>query len=258
MNVLNNCEEYTLVTGASSGIGKEIAKEFAIRGRNLVLIARNKNALEELANQLNTNYKVNVLFVSIDLLEENASKSIYEWCKERNIKIQAIINNAGVGLFGEFHNLSVEKQISMIALNINSLVGLVHYFIPELKKRKKGYILNVASIAALYPLPYYSVYGATKAFVLSFTEALRHELRHSNITVSCLCPGDTNTNFFKNAGNTNQKKFLMPPENVAKVAVDSLLKNKSVIFPGNMKLISKIPRFILKKIIARRVSKYEL
>lgn len=258
MNPLNNSENYTLVTGASSGIGKAIAKEFAERSHNLVLVARNKKVLEELANQWSTYYKINILVVSINLQEENAAKSIYEWCQTRNIKVDALINNAGTGLFGAFDKLSIDEQINMIALNVNSLVRLAYYFVPDLKKHKKGYILNVASIAAFYPLPYYSVYGATKAFVLSFTEALRHELRHSTITVSCLCPGDTNTNFFNNAGNTNKKRSLMSPKSVAKVAVDSLFDNKSVIFPGNMKLVSKVPRFILKKIIARRVSKYKL
>ncbi|MCO7127700.1 SDR family NAD(P)-dependent oxidoreductase [Sporolactobacillus shoreicorticis] len=120
------------------------------------------------------------------------------------------------------------------------------------------HIVNVASLAALYPLPYYSVYGASKAFVLSFSEALNYELRHSAISVSCLCPGDTNTNFFYNAGNTNKKKSLMSAERVAKAAVDGLYNKKTTIFPGSMKLISKIPRAVLKKVIAMRVSKYKI
>ncbi|WP_310832472.1 SDR family NAD(P)-dependent oxidoreductase [Paenibacillus pedocola] len=258
MNLSNHSETYTLVTGASSGIGKEIARELAKRGHHLVLTARSEEKLQELAAEWNTLYKIHVHIVSLDLTEKNAAESIYMWCKQRNITIDAIINNAGAGLFGEFHTLNLDDQLNIIALNINSLVGITHYFIPDLEQLEKGYILNVASIAALYPLPYYSVYGATKAFVLSFSEALRHELRHSNITVSCLCPGDTNTDFFRNARNTNIKKSLMPPEQVAKAAVDALYRNTPVVFPGNMKLISMIPRLLLKKIISRRVSKYNL
>lgn len=258
MNVSNRSGVYTLVTGASSGIGKEMARELAKRGNNLVLTARNEEKLQELAAEWNTLYKIHVHVVALDLMKKNAAESIYMWCKQRKLTIGTIINNAGAGLFGEFHTLNLEDQLNIITLNINSLVGITHYFIPDLKQLEKGYILNVASIAALYPLPYYSVYGATKAFVLSFSEALRHELRLSNITVRCLCPGDTDTDFFRNARNTNLKKSLMPPEQVAKAAVDSLYSNTPVIFPGNMKLISMIPRLLLKKIITKRVSKYIL
>lgn len=121
-----------------------------------------------------------------------------------------------------------------------------------------GSILNVASMAALYPLPYYSVYGATKAFVLSFTEALRYEMRHTKLKISCLCPGDTDTNFFHHAGNENKKTSLMPPQLVAETAVMKLMGNVPVIFPGSMKLVSKIPGFILRRIVFRRVTTYKL
>lgn len=258
METVNKTKTYTLITGASGGIGKEIAELFAKKGNNLLLISRRKSVLDAISSNFENLYHVKVLTIPCDLSLKETPKIIYEWCKEKNIIIDTIINNAGMGLFGQFHSLDMEEQLSMIELNINCLVKLNYYFIPDLLKLSKGYILNVASIAALYPLPYYSVYGATKAFVLSFTEALRHELSNSNIIVSCLCPGDTDTNFFKNAGNMSKKKPMMSSKYVADAAVSSLLMDKPVIYPGTTKLITKIPRAILRKIVIKRISHYKL
>ncbi|HPR92975.1 MAG TPA: SDR family oxidoreductase [Syntrophomonadaceae bacterium] len=258
MGTSNISESYTLITGASDGIGREMAELFAQKGNNLVLVARRKNILEDISENLIKLYKVKILTMPCDLSEKETPKAIYEWCKGKDIIIDTIVNNAGRGLFGQFNNIDIEEQINMINLNISSLVMLNYYFIPDLLKLSKGFILNVASIAALYPLPYYSVYGATKAFVLSFTEALRYELRNSNIIVSCLCPGDTDTNFFINAGNEKRKKPSTSPHVVADVAVRSLFRDEPVIFPDKAKLIAKIPRFILKKKVFKRISKYKV
>ncbi|MDP4146026.1 MAG: SDR family oxidoreductase, partial [Bacillota bacterium] len=234
--------KFSLVTGASGGIGKEIAKELGKRGNNLVLVARSKKGLEEFAKELVQEFKVRVLIISVDLSKEDSAKYIYNWCKENEIQVDCLINNAGAAVFGEFEKLDIEKQTEIINLNVNSLVKLSRYFISELIKCSKGYILNVASIAAFYPLPYYSVYGATKAFVLSFTEALRFEMRNYNVNVCCLCPGDTETNFFKNAGNKNSKKNLMSPKIVAEIAVSGLLNNEALIRPKYVKNMTLIPR----------------
>lgn len=258
MGTSNISEYYTLITGASDGIGREMAELFAQKGNNLVLVARRENILEEISVKLKKLYEVIILTIPCDLSEKETPKVIYEWCKEKNIIIDTIVNDAGRGLFGQFNNLDIEDQINMINLNISSLVKLNYYFIPDLLKLSRGYILNVASIAALYPLPYYSVYGATKAFVLSFTEALRYELHDSNIIVSCLCPGDTDTNFFKNAGNQKKRRPATSPHIVANVAVNSLYKNEAVIFPAKAKFIAKIPRYILKKKILKRISNYKV
>lgn len=259
MNLSNNFkEEYTLVTGASGGIGREIAEEFARRGNNLVLVARNRSALENISKNFEKAYNIKVFVISINLSKKESPKTIYDLCMENHIKVNALINNAGAGIFGEFEKLDIEKQEDIINLNINNLVKLTHYFIAELKKCTKGYILNVASIAAFYPLPYYSVYGATKAFVLSFTEALRFEMRDSSLNICCLCPGDTGTNFFNSAGNRNKKKNLMSPKELAEIGVNSLFNNEAVIRPKLVKVITSIPRGILKKLIAKRLSKYKL
>ncbi|MDP4094990.1 MAG: SDR family oxidoreductase [Bacillota bacterium] len=257
MYIIKN-QTYSLITGASSGIGKEIAESLAKRGNNLILISRRRNILEQIAKYVIETYNVKVLTMPCDLTEKDSPKSIYLWCKENNIIVDTIINNAGMGLFGEFFKQDIEKQMSLIELNINCLVKLTYYFLPDLLKLSKGYILNVASIAALYPLPYYCVYGATKAFVLSFTEALRFEMRDSNVTISCLCPGDTDTDFFVNAGNVKKKKPTQPPSIVADTAVRLLMKNEPVIFPANANMMSKIPRRILKKMVFKRISSYKV
>jgi short-subunit dehydrogenase len=253
---MNDSETYALITGASGGIGRELAEILAKNGRNLVLISRRENVMKAISNDLEKRYHIKVFTIPCDLSQKETPKFIYEWCKEKNIIIDTVVNDAGRGLFGDFSKLDIEKQMNMIELNVSSLVKMNYYFIPELLKLPKAYILNVASIAALYPLPFYSVYGATKAFVLSFTEALRYELSNSNISVCCLCPGDTDTDFFINAGNKNKKNSMVSPSLVADVAVNSLLKNESVIFPAKAKLMSKTPRFILKKMVFKRISKY--
>ncbi|MEN6349759.1 MAG: SDR family oxidoreductase [Syntrophomonas sp.] len=256
MGTSNISQSYTLITGASDGIGREMAELFAQKGNNLVLVARRKNILEDISEKLTKLYKVKVLVIPCDLSEKENPKAVYEWCKKKGIVIDTIVNNAGRGLFGQFNSIDIEEQINMINLNISSLVMLNYYFIPDLLKLSKGFILNVASIAALYPLPYYSVYGATKAFVLSFTEALRYELRNSNVIVSCLCPGDTDTNFFINAGNKEKKRPSNSPHSVAYVAVNSLSQGEPVIFNNKAKFIAKMPRSILKKKVFKRMSKY--
>ncbi|MBY9081802.1 SDR family oxidoreductase [Paenibacillus sp. HN-1] len=258
MDANDRCDTCTLITGASGGIGIELAEAFAKRGANLVLVARRQHLLKEASTRLMERYPIRVLWFTCDLSEKEAPRSINEWCKSQNIIIDTLVNNAGAGMFGEFDHLDIDEQIRMIELNIHALVKLTHHFLPDLMTVSKGSILNVASIAALYPLPYYSVYGATKAFVLSFTEALRYEMRHTKLKISCLCPGDTDTNFFHHAGNENKKTSLMSPQQVAEIAVMKLMENVPVIFPGSMKLVSKIPGFILRRIVFRRVTKYKL
>lgn len=170
MAAFNKKEHYTLITGASGGIGREIAELLAKRGNNLVLVARRKSALLDISSNFEKLYQIKVLTMACDLSVKDTPKAIYEWCKNKDIVIDTIVNNAGRGLFGQFSSLDIKEQMNMIELNISGLVQ------------------------------HYSVYGATKAFVLSYTEALRQELSTSNINVSCLCPGDTNTEFLKMLG----------------------------------------------------------
>lgn len=256
MELSKNTETYTLITGASRGIGKSLAEVFAQKGNNLILVARSKDDLEKVLAALTEKYNVKVFSIVIDLCAEGAAKTVFDQCAEKGFIVDTLVNNAGAACFGAFDRLDIENQMNTIKLNINSLVELTHYFIPQLKKLSSGYILNVASIVSLYPVPYFSVYAATKAFVLSFTQAVRYELRNTNIKVSCLCPGDTGTGFFDNAGLKNAKVSFMPPETVAKIAVDGLYRNKAVIFPKYVKYIAGTPKFILKRVVAAKISEY--
>jgi uncharacterized protein len=177
-----------LITGASSGIGLELAKVFAANKINLVLVARSESKLNELANEVKQQgVTVNVL--AKDLSSYNTAKEIFDWCGQQNIQIDYLVNNAGVGDFGFFHESEWKKQEQIINLNITALTYLTHLFLPDMVKRKNGKVLNVASTAAFQPGPTMSVYYATKAFVLHFSEAIANELEKTGVTVTALCPG---------------------------------------------------------------------
>ncbi|MCL1901703.1 MAG: SDR family oxidoreductase [Firmicutes bacterium] len=256
MKLTKDAAAYALITGASKGIGREIAFRLAKKGNNLILVARNLDDLEKISAKLEKTYNVKIFNISADLCKDTAAEEIYKQCIENNLAVNMLINNAGAATFGRFDKIDIKKQLNTIKLNVNSLIELTYYFIPELKKHSNSFILNVSSIVSLYPVPYFSVYAASKAFVLSFTKALMYELKKTTIKVSCLCPGDTDTGFFNTAGLNGVKASFMKPETVAKIAVKKLLKNKAVIFPKNVKIIAKIPKPLLKRIVASRVSKY--
>ena len=220
------------------------------------MVARSESALKNLAEELNQKYSVKAYYLAINLCESDSAKYIYDWCKSNNLIINVLVNNAGVGWFGNFNETDLTKHLNIIELNITSLVTLTHYFLDDMKKLPEAYILNVASIVSLYPLPYNSVYAATKAFVLSFTQALRYELKNTGITASCLCPGDTDTGFFENAGGRKLNRKTMSPEVVAQIAVNSLHKKKSVIYPKYVKLLSMLPKTMLAFFVSIIVSKY--
>lgn len=189
---------YTLITGASSGIGLELARIAARENSNIVLVARDEKNLKEVATELKK-LKVNVEYLSIDLSKSGASKKVFEFCENKKIFVSALINNASFGDYGNFAESDIKRQLSMIDLNVKTVTELTHLFLPAMIKNKSGKILNLGSVAAFLPGPLMSVYFATKNFVLSFSRALSEELRGTGVTVTCLCPGATNTGFGKAA-----------------------------------------------------------
>ena len=227
---------YTLITGASKGIGYEFAKIFASRGHNLILVARSKDLLEEIKKEFEKKYKVEVIVIVQDLAEELASKKIFTKIKESELIVDVLINNAGFGDYQEFVNSSYDKNMNMIEVNIKALTAMTHLFLPDMIDRNNGKILNIGSIGSFFPGPYMSVYYATKAYVLSFTEALSEELKNTNIVVACLCPGTTDTNFFHvaNADNSPMVQLLKPvePKDVALYGYKRLMKKKVVSIHG--------------------------
>ena len=217
-----------LVTGASSGIGRDIAKELAKRNIDLILVSRDLDKLKQVKDQIKN---VNVEIISKDLSIEQNCIDLYEQVKEQ--KIDIVINNAGFGTFGKFSETPLEKEINMLKTNIVAMHILTKLFLQKMKKENSGYILNVASIAGFMPGPLMSAYYSSKAYVVRLTQSIREELRRekSNVKVGVLCPGPVDTNFNNVAGVKFKMKSLSS-EYVARYTVDRILKKKFYIIPG--------------------------
>ncbi len=233
--MMNNA--YTLITGASAGIGKAMAMESAHRGANVLLIALDEPILYEAARQIEENYGVEVDCLGIDLAREDAPERTLAWCRDRGYQVNTLINNAGFGHSGLLENLPLSEYYKMLHLNNRAMVGMTHQFLPMLKQQPKAYLLNMSSMEATLPRPYKAVYAGTKTFVYGFTLALREELKSFGINVSVLCPGPALT---QNAGNQMRlqahgkkaKLLVLTPEEVAEAAIDGLMRNRQVIVPG--------------------------
>lgn len=220
-----------LITGASSGIGYELAKLFAEDGYTLILVARNKIRLDIFAEELRQQHGIKVEVIEKDLSLEDASIEIYNEIQALNISINVLVNNAGAGSCGLFHEIEYKKALDMIKLNITSLTLLTRLFLIDMIRKGNGKILNVASTGAYQPGPYTAVYYATKAYVLSLSEALTNELKDYGISVTTLCPGATRTEFAERAGKAGLKS-AMEAKDVARIAYKGLNKNRKVVIPG--------------------------
>ena len=251
--------ETALITGASSGIGLELAKIFASHKYNLILVARREERLREIAQKLES-HNVSVEIIPLDLSEPDASRQLFEEVQKRDWSVDILINNAGFGLEGPFRETEWAKEDEMIRLNILTLTGLTKYFMRPMVEQGKGKILNVASTAAFLPGPYMSVYYASKAYVLSFSKALAYEIKDTGVTVSVLCPGPTKTEFQDRAGVQNSTLFsgkrmpISTASEVAKAGFDGLMKGKTVIIPGLLNKVGAIgSRFSPSSITNRMV-----
>lgn len=231
-------KNYALITGASKGIGLEIAKLFAKDGYPLILVARSIDLLIQIKHTFEEEYHINVKVIEKDLSDLSAAKQIYEAVKKENLQVDYLVNNAGFGDYGYFLDANIDKHVKMVHLNITTLIELCYYFGNDMKNKKFGRILNVGSIASFFPGPLMASYYATKAFVLSFSEALQKELEHTGVSVSVLCPGTTATNFFDNANATTEKTDLLKkmhpanPADVAKYGYQKMMKKKTIIIYG--------------------------
>jgi short-subunit dehydrogenase len=224
-----------LITGASGGIGLELARIHASKGDNLVLVARRGAMLAEVKSELESKFSVSIFNIVKDLLVKDAAKEVFDEVKKQNITINYLINNAGFGDFGLFADGKWEKQEDMINLNITALTHLTWLFLPEMIRRGEGKILNVSSLAAFQPGPTMSVYFASKAFVLSFSEAINNEVRDKGITVTALCPGSVESNFHAVAlGDPNlvKERKMMTAKEVAEIGYRAMMKGKTVVIPG--------------------------
>jgi short-subunit dehydrogenase len=224
-----------LVTGASSGIGLELARVFAKQGYGLVIAARDEARLREVANEIQTRYKVAVRVLAADLAQANAPQQIFDQLQHGGIAIDVLINNAGFGTYGAFSQTDLDTELQLLQVNIKALTHLTKLFLPQMVQRRCGKILNVASTAAFQPGPMMAVYYASKAYVLSFSQALGEELHGSGVSVSCLCPGPTTSGFQARAAMQKSKLMsgtMMGARAVALAGYRGLMRKQPVIIPG--------------------------
>ncbi len=245
-----------LITGASSGIGYELAIIHASKGDNLVLVARNISKLNQLKTELEKQYKVTVNVIEKDLSKANASKELFYETQRKNIQIDYLVNNAGFGDFGMFYETDWKKEEQMINLNITCLTQLTKLYLQEMVKRKSGKIMNVASTAAFQSGPTMAVYYATKAYVLSFSEAIDNEVRDKGITVTALCPGATESGFQAAAAMEESAlvkgKKLPTSKEVAEYGYKAMMSGKTVAIHGTMNYImANSIRFLPRKLVVK-------
>lgn len=248
---------YALVTGASKGIGRSIAKVLAERNYNIILVARSTEELSTVAKELQDTYKVQVQYLAIDLARAEAAAELYAWCRKNEFNISILVNNAGYAVWGQFDELSLDEQNKMLQVNMQTPVELCHHFMPMLKQQPAAYVLNVASTAAYQAVRTLTLYAASKAFMLLFTRGLRLELKGTHVSVTCLSPGPVNTNFIDRANmqaiKATAEKYGMTPDAVARIAVKGLFAKKSEVIPGALNAATVfftrlVPKALVEKI----------
>lgn len=245
-----------LVTGASSGIGMELVRVLARNGHDVIITARNADALEALAGQMEGKHGVTVTVIPLGLADPEAPRTLMDAVNAQHLKVDILVNNAGFGLSGLFAETDINREIEMIELNITALTHLTKLFLAPMLARRTGRIMNVASIAGFMPGPLMSVYYATKAYVISFSEALAEELRDSGITVTTFCPGPTATNFANEAGLKSSRLFsigaVASAESVAEFAYSAMMDGKRIAIPGlKNKLIAQGNRIAPRSLVTK-------
>jgi len=237
-----------LITGASSGIGKAYAQKLASLGIHLILTARSEQKLNDLADELRKKYNVNVEVIVLDLAQANSAQILFDEVQARKLSVEILINNAGFGKWTKFLDQSVSTYQEMITLNISSVTSLCYLFLPHMLANKKGIMINISSTGAFQPLPYIAVYGASKSYVLQFTEALAGEYSSSGVKFLAVCPGNTETNFTQvaNADTSGMKSSTV--DDVVSATVAALHKNKPTLVVGcSNYLTSQLPRILSRK-----------
>ncbi|MBD3270432.1 SDR family NAD(P)-dependent oxidoreductase [Candidatus Peregrinibacteria bacterium] len=253
-------KKYTLVTGASRGIGRELALNFASNGNNLILVARSEDDLKDLAELIENNHQVETKIMTADLSKMGAAKNLLEQIEKKGLTIENLVNNAGFGLFGKFVNIPVEKQIAMTNLNCTALMELMHGLLPKMLENKSGRILNVASTASFEPGPLMATYYASKAYVLFLSEAIAEEISDSGVSITALCPGPTRSSFQKEAHLEDsamiKNKKLPTAKEVADFGYKACMKGKRVAIHGikNWFLVQSV-RFLPRKMVTKLVKK---
>lgn len=255
-------KKVALITGASTGIGKEFAYIHAEKGGDLIILARNKDKLEELKAELEQKYAVKIMVIAKDLSKAGAATAVYNEVKKAGIEVDYLINNAGFGGLGKFHERDWSTDMSMINLNILALTELTRLYLPDFVKRNSGRILNVSSTASLMPGPLQAVYFATKAYVTSFSNAIAEELHDTNVTVTALLPGATETEFANTAGFDDKGMFknAFGARGVAEDGYNGMLKGKLDVISGvsfSQKLMLPMAKIAPKRMILKQIRKMQ-
>jgi uncharacterized protein len=251
--MFNYASKTTLITGASGGIGEAFARQLAGKGMNLILVARSQDKLAALAADLSNAHRVRADVIAADLVQPGAAQGVYDRARALDLRVDLLVNNAGFATHGFFEQLPLARQLEEIALNVSALVELSHAVLPDMLARRDGGIINVASTAAFQPIPYMAIYGASKAFVLSFSEALWAENRGRGVTITALCPGATETGFFDVvAAEEASLGRRASPADVAALGLHALERGQpSAIHGLNNYLLANLSRAVPRSITAR-------
>jgi short-subunit dehydrogenase len=256
---------YAIVTGASKGIGKEIARELARRKFDILLVARSEQLLQDTAKEIREQFGVTAAILPLDLSMPGAAQTLCDWCQKNNYAVEVLVNNAGYGLSGPFEKYSLDAHDAMMQVNISTLVSLCHLFLPGMKKLPQAYILNIASTTAYQSVPGLALYAASKSFVLSFSRTLSFELRKTTVSVTCISPGSTDTDFVNraNMGAKTKKtadRFNMTPAAVAAIAVNAMFRKKTEVIAGGVNKFGAFLVWLLpKRLVERQIAKiYEI
>src|SRR5579883_589429 len=245
-----------LITGASSGIGSTFAYALAERKMNVVLVARSEERLRALATELEQKHGIVATVIAADLGQEYAARSLQQEVERRGIVVDLLVNNAGFANNGFFESITLERDHQQVMVDVATVVDMAHAFIPAMLKRGEGAVINVASTAAFQPLPYMAVYGASKAFVLSFSQALSEEYRARGLRVLALCPGPTDTPFFDIAGESASFGRKRRPEQVVVTGLRALERGRSVVVDGfTNALLAQLARFSPRQLVVRGAAK---
>lgn len=251
-------EGMALITGATSGIGRELTKLFAKDNYDLILVARNKEDLVDFAKELQSHHDIFIKVIAQDLSKPTAAKDVFKELEKESLAVDILVNNAGFGTAGNFWEIAIEEEIQEINLNIMTLTMLTKLLLPNMIKGKSGKILNIASIAAFFPGPLMAVYYATKAYVLSFSEGLREELRGTGVSVTVLAPPPLNTGFAKRAHVRNPSSFdhaKMTAQQVAQIGYDAMMTGKDLVVPGFLNKLKSLASRLVPFVVSARVIK---
>jgi short-subunit dehydrogenase len=253
--MIGSKEKYALVTGASSGIGYELAKLFAQDGKNIVVVARSQDRLEKLKTEIENKHGTKAIVLVKDLSKPDAPQEIFSELEKKNINVDVLVNNAGFSVYGKFAGTDWAQEAEMLQVNITSLTHLTKLFLKKMLENKSGKIMNVASGGAFAPVPLMSVYAATKAYVLHFSEALANEVTGTGVSVTCLCPGVTRSRFYERANAEDIKMAkgkMMDSARAAKIGYAALKKGRVVTVAGiSTNLICFAPRFAPRSLVTK-------